>query len=183
MLVPFAAAVACFLRREFRLSRWQAFTGGALLGLARWISPETMPLVLAAMCWLLLVPDALSGPIDLIPDELRLLWYGQIKELKSVEWPSERLAYLLLLLIAAAMLDYAAWQKRSLWMLVLAASTLIYAVLGSTHIRMGAAAEFISALAFSIGLSKIRAFISLHNSNAPLREQLLCAFLILSLPL
>ena len=131
------------------------------MGLARWISPETMPLVLAAMCWLLLVPDALSGPIDLIPDELRLLWYGQIKELKSVEWPSERLAYLLLLLIAAAMLDYAAWQKRSLWMLVLAAST---------HIRVGAAAAFISALAFSIGLSKIRAFISLHNSNAPLRE-------------
>lgn len=144
------------------------------MGLARWISPETMPLVLAAMCWLLLVPDALSGPIDLIPDELRLLWYGQIKELKSVEWPSERLAYLLLLLIAAAMLDYAAWQKRSLWMLVLAAST---------HIRVGAAAAFISALAFSIGLSKIRAFISLHNSNAPLREQFLCAFLILSLPL
>ncbi|WP_340675135.1 hypothetical protein [Paraperlucidibaca sp.] len=275
MLVPLAAAAACFLRREFRLSRWQDYIGGALLGLALWISPETMPLVLAlaamravirlqhplsgsvwpvavgllgilligwlvdpppptftawaldhislswllfggllsclllhadscvrrelpllrsmqeqifalvlaAMCWLLLVPDALSGPTGLIPDELRVLWYGQIKELKSVEWPSEWLAYLLLPLIAAVMLGCVAWQNRSLWMLVLAVSTLIYAVLGATHIRMGAAAAFISALAFSIGLSKIRAFISLHNSNTPLREQFLCAFLILSLPL
>ena len=64
---------------------------------------------------------------------------------------------------------HAAWQKRSLWMLVLAASTLIYAVLGSTHTRMVAEAAFISALAFSIGMISMRASISHNNSNMPLR--------------
>ena len=46
MLVPVAAAAACFLRPlpPARLA-WPDALGGGLLGLALWISPETMPLV------------------------------------------------------------------------------------------------------------------------------------------
>lgn len=47
MLVPVAAAAACFLRPAFGAGRLADFAGGLLLGLALWISPETMPLVVA----------------------------------------------------------------------------------------------------------------------------------------
>lgn len=275
MLVPLAAAAACFLRPGFRAGWLQDFMGGLLLGLALWISPETMPLVLAlaamravirlqqpasgvvwpvaaglmgmllagwlidpppptftawaldhislawllfggllaglllftdgcvvrqvpllaamreltlalilaAVLWLMLVPGALAGPNGLIPDELRTLWYGQIQELQPIKEPSQWIGYLLLPLTSAGLLGYMAWRERSLWMLVLAVSVLIYAVLGASHIRMGAAAALIAALAFSIGISKLRAFEHMQDSTLPMREQLLGTLLILAIPL
>lgn len=275
MLVPLAAAVACFLRAGFSASPVLDFAGGLLLGLALWISPETMPLVLAfaamraavrlqqprsgglwpvatglmmlllaawltdpppptftalaldhmsfswllfggllsglllltdycvlrnlrlsvailwltlalvlaASCWLVLVPGALAGPNGLIPDELRTLWYSQIEELQAIKKPSQWLAYMLLPLMAASLLGYIAWRERSLWMLVLAVSALIYALLGATHIRMAAASTLISTLAFSIGISKLRAFVHLKDASLPMREQMLVAVLIVAVPL
>jgi len=47
MLVPIAAACVCFFRKGMRTHKIYDFIGGALLGLAIWISPETMPLMLA----------------------------------------------------------------------------------------------------------------------------------------
>ena len=43
MLVPLAAAFLCFQSTRW----WADLAGGALMGLALWISPETMPLVVA----------------------------------------------------------------------------------------------------------------------------------------
>lgn len=275
MLVPLAAAAACFLRCEFLLSRWKDLTGGALLGLALWISPETMPLVLSLTAvravirlqypssggvwlvavglfgvvlvgwlvdpppptftvwaldhislawllwsgllallllhtdacifrrlslaasmlelscvlllmvafWLAMVPDALAGPSGLISKDLKVLWYDRINEIKPVDSPSEWLAYLLLPLVGAGLLGIIAWREKCIWMLVIAASALIYAAFCASHIRMGAAAAFISTLAFSIGLSRLRAFVSFQSNTLPMREQIICAILIMSLPL
>lgn len=47
MLVPIAAACVCFFRKGMQTHKIYDFIGGALLGLAIWISPETMPLMLA----------------------------------------------------------------------------------------------------------------------------------------
>jgi hypothetical protein len=275
MLVPVAAAAACFLRPSLQAGRLLDFIGGALLGVALWISPETMPLVFAfsalraaiclqhassgpvwpvaaglmvmvltgwaidpppptfsawaldhisfawllfsvllaslllltdfciargtplptsifqlvfalvvlAIAWLVIVPAALAGPNGLIPNELRLLWYDRIEELQAVSNPSQWVAYLLLPLISAGIFGYVAWRERSLWMLALALSTLIYGALGAGHIRMGAAAALMSALAFSIGISQLRVFKDLKNKTLPMSEQIMGAALILIIPL
>lgn len=47
MLVPIAAACVCFFRKDMQTRKMYDFIGGVLLGLAIWISPETMPLMLA----------------------------------------------------------------------------------------------------------------------------------------
>ncbi|REH39026.1 hypothetical protein DFR26_1199 [Paraperlucidibaca baekdonensis] len=142
-----------------------------------------LALVLVAICWLILVPGALAGPEGLIPDELKMVWYSQIMELQPITLPSQWLGYLLVPIIGTALLGYIAWRESSLWMLVLAASTLIYAVLGASHIRMAAAMTLISTMTFSIGLSKLRAFVHMQDSSVPMREQLLVALFILSVPL
>lgn len=48
MLVPLAGASACLLRVDATPA--VAFMGGALLGLALWISPETMPFIAGLVC-------------------------------------------------------------------------------------------------------------------------------------
>lgn len=275
MLVPVAAAAACFLRPNMQAGRVLDFVGGALLGLALWISPETMPLILAfaamraairlqqpssgvvwpvaaglmlvmlagwmidpppptfsawaldhislawllfaamlaslllltdfciarktplpisifqltlalvvlAIVWLMMVPGALAGPNGLIPNELRALWYDRIEELQAVSELSQWIAYLLLPLTSASLLGCVAWRERSLWMLVLALSVLIYGVLGANHIRMGAAAALVSALVFGIGISKLRAFKDIQNKALPMPEQMIGAALVLIVPL
>lgn len=45
MLVPLTAAAACLLQRPEVRRPWLDLCGGSLLGLALWISPETMPFV------------------------------------------------------------------------------------------------------------------------------------------
>jgi len=275
MLVPVAAAAACFLRPDLRAGWLADFVGGALLGLALWISPETMPLVvtmagmraairlqhpfsgsvwpvalglmlmlstgwlidpppptftawaldhisytwvlLGAMvaalllyadgcvaravglgrsvgelalmtlllgaCWLWLVPGAILGADGLIPPYLHDIWYSRIQELQPAATPTRWLGYLLFPALGGVLLLVVAWRQRSLWVFVLAASTLAYAVLVSEHIRMGAAGSMLSALAFGIGLSRLRAFEHMHDKSQPMREQLLVALLILAVPL
>jgi len=274
MLVPVAAAAACFLRPNFQAGRLLDFLGGALLGFALWISPETMPLVLAftalraAIClqhvssgpvwpvavglmlmvltgwaidpppptfsvwaldhisfawllfsfalaylllltdycvdrnwplssavirlacallvaatvWLLVVPGAMSGPSGLIPSDLKAPWYDRIEELQALSQPSQWLAYLLLPITSASLLVYIAWRERSMWLLVLAVSVLIYSVLCASHIRMGAAAAMMSSLAFGIGIGRLRAFREIRNSFLPKSEQFFVAALVLVIP-
>lgn len=275
MLVPLAAAAACFFRANFKGSQWQDFLGGIFLGLALWVSPETMPivlafsamrasiriqnplagavwpvafgllatlltgwfidpppptfsswaldhisftwllfggilailllmadncvvrripivvairelilaLILAAICWLIIVPEVLEGPSGLIPQDLKEIWYDRIQELQPIKDAPQFLAYLLVPLISAALLSYAAWRERSLWMLVLALTVLIYCFLGAIYIRMAAAGAIMAALAFGIGISRLNVFINFHDSKLPLGEQILCAILVLSVPL
>lgn len=275
MLVPVAAAAACFLRPGFRAA-WSAdLAGGLLLGLALWVSPETMPLVvalagmratirlqqpasgavwlvaaglmlmlgagwlidpppptftawaldhisyawlllgallaalllhadgcvtrglslgravaeltlallLAAACWIWLVPDALQGADGLIPPYLHEVWYSHIDELQAVSEPAEVLAFLLLPITGGGLLLFIAWRERSLYLLVLALSALAYAVLAAGHIRMGAAGALLAVLAFGLGLSRLHAFEYMHDKTLPMREQLLCVLLILAMPL
>jgi len=275
MLVPVAAAAACFLRPSLQAGRLLDFIGGALLGVALWISPETMPLVfafsalraaiclqhassgpvwpvaaglmvmvltgwaidpppptfsawaldhisfawllfsallaclllitdhccsrerplliavpqltlaliLAAIAWLAIVPGAMAGPNGLIPSELRELWYDHIEELQTVSKPSQWLSYLLLPITSTFLLSFIAWRERSLWIIVLALATLTYGLLGASHVRMGAAAALVSALAFSIGISKLPAFKEMQNKALPMPEQIFGAVLVLIIPL
>lgn len=275
MLVPAAAAAACFLRPNMQMGRLLDLVGGVLLGLALWISPETMPLVLVfaamratfrlqqpssgtvwpvsvglilmmlvgwivdpppptfsvwaldhislawlffaallsslllltdfciaretplpislfqlafalvalAIVWLIVVPGALAGPSGLIPSELRVLWYDRIEELQAISKPSQWVAYLLLPLMSASLLGYMAWRERSLCMLVLALSTLIYGALGAIHIRMATATALVSVLAFGIGISKLRAFKDMQDKTLHMSEQILGAVLVLAIPL
>lgn len=69
MLVPLAAAACCFLRERLDLSLGTHaaadFLGGGLIALALWISPETMPLVvaLAAIRAALRLQTPQAGPV------------------------------------------------------------------------------------------------------------------------
>ncbi|MGQ0502699.1 MAG: hypothetical protein ACT4P0_08875 [Panacagrimonas sp.] len=263
MLVPLAAAAACLLRTTAHDNFLITLAGGLCLGLAVWISPETMPFVVslaavraamrlepphgapvwplalgmalvmgmgwaidpppptfdawaldhislswllfcgllavvtvladalaaaraplrlslpatavaavaAAAAWLRLVPGALDGPSGLMPAQLKPLFWDTIRELKSVGEPSGWVAYAVVPLVAAALMGRAAWRDRRLWMLVLCLAILAYAVLGAWHVRMGAAASVMAALAFGIGAGRLRVFSDGKTAHLPLREQ------------
>lgn len=274
MLLPLAGAAACLLREDSgRLAA--SLTGGALLGLALWISPETMPFItgliairaslrlqhpqsaplwpvaaallavalagwrldppppsfsrwaldhislawllyaaligalalLADHCvqrrlplrtalplliaasavaggsWLLLVPGALAGPTSLVPAELIPLWWDRIVELQSASTPARFVAYTATPLCGALLAAYAAWRQRRLWLLLLAGMALSYGLLGAWHVRMAAAAAVIAAIAFGIGISRLRAFGELNAERMPVREQIGAVLLTLAGPL
>lgn len=272
MLVPVAGAAACFFTPATCRGHWPDLLGGLLLGLALWISPETMPLVAglaalravlrlehgdspslipvavgllatmllgwaidpppptyaawaldhislawlafaallamllgvgeglaryqvtlrrallvmagtsvaAGLGWLLLVPHALHGPIGLIPDELRSLWWDQISELKSADTPAQFVAYFGMPLAAALVAAFAAWRIRSVTLTLLALMTLTYAVLGVWHVRMGAAAALVAALAVGLGVARLRIFTDdVDDTTLTAGEQAIGLFLTL----
>ena len=270
MLVPVAAAAACFFRGHgLHRPAWLDGLGGALLGMALWISPETMPLVVgvaairaaqrlesssglqglgqglipvaiglvamvaigwivdppppgystwaldhislawlsfavvlalllglaevlavhrwplsrslamlvvatvvAAAVWLWGVPGALQGPTGLVPTEMKLMWWDHIKELQSAHAPYQWAAYLMMPLVAAAVTGFAAWKTRRLSLALLALMSLVYGVLGVWHLRMGAAAALVAALALGLGLTQFRIFAhGVADATLTLREQ------------
>lgn len=275
MLVPVAAAAACFLRQTRQAMPMADLTGGLLLGLALWISPETMPLViamagmraairlqhtasgavwpvalglmlmllagwhldpppptftawaldhisyswlllgallsmllihtdlcvarklglihaaselsmlflLAILSWLWIVPDALHGAEGLIPAYLHEVWYSLIQELQPANTPAKAIGYLLLPIVGGGLLLWTAWRERSLWMLVLALSTLIYAVLVSGHVRMGAAGGLMACLAFGLASSRMHGVENMHDATLPKATQLKVILLILVIPM
>lgn len=275
MLVPVAAAAACFLRPRLQTMALADLTGGLLLGLALWISPEAMPLVvalagmratirlqhaasgavwpvalglmlmllagwyldpppptftawaldhisyswlllgvllsmlliytdlcvarqlrlihaiselsvlflLAVFSWLWIVPDALHGAEGLIPAYLHEVWYSLIQELQPTNTPAKAIGYLLLPIVGGGLLLWTARRERSLWMLVLALSTLIYAVLVSGHVRMGAAGALLACLAFGLALSRMHGVENMHDASLPKATQIQVALLILVIPL
>lgn len=140
-------------------------------------------LVLLSMVWLVLVPGALNGPSGLIPTELKAIWWDQIQELKGVSQPSQWIAYLWLPLLGSLLLGYIAWRERSLWMIVLACSALIYGVLSANHIRMGAVATVMSALALCVAASKLSVFSANNKADLSLKQQIFGLFLVVIAPL
>lgn len=114
--------------------------------------------VACAAAWLTIVPGALSGPAGLLPDELKRLFWDQVSELKPVQRPSEYLGFLLLPFGGALLCAFAAWRRRSLWLLALALMSLAYGVLAAAHVRMGAAAALAAILAVCAGASALPAF-------------------------
>lgn len=275
MLVPIAAACMFFFRKDMQTRKSFDFLGGLLLGLAIWISPETMPLVLAIaaaraalqlqqssptflwpaavglmlmltagwlidpppptfeswaldhislawllfgalvsalmliadLCvyrsasflrsilvlsgslivfigvWLLTVPGAMSGPSGLIPVELKVSWWNQINELKSVSKPSQYIAYLAAPLIAGCWLLYISWREQKLWLTVISLTVLTYGVLGAVYIRMGAASSLISAIALGICISRLKVLsVGKDSAKFPMRDQLFGAFIIMLMP-
>jgi len=138
--------------------------------------------VCAALIWLRTVPGALGGPSGLIPAELKTLWWNHINELQTADTPARWLSYGAAPLCGALAATHAAWRRRSLWLLLLAAMALAYGALGLWHVRMGAAAGLIGAIAFGIGLGVLPAY---ANTDAPLsgRQQLGAFVLTLAGPL
>lgn len=153
------------------------------LSLGRAIAELSLGVMLAAACWLMLVPDAMRGPDGLITPYLHSVWYRHINELQPVGSFSKAVGYLLLPLTGGCLLLWTAWRERSLWMLTLALSTLVYVVLISSHVRMGSAGALLGVLSFAIGVSRLHDFENMHDKTLPMRRQLLVAGLIMVLPL
>ncbi|MGE8318244.1 MAG: hypothetical protein ACN6O3_05810 [Comamonas sp.] len=139
--------------------------------------------LLAGGIWLFAVPGALAGPQGLIPDEIKGIWWAQIGELQAAGKPHEWLVLMFMPMLAGTFLLYVAWREHSLWLTVLAVTTLAYGALGAWHIRMGAAAAFVTALAYGMALARQHAFstASVHQLSA--REQWRAAALLLLPPL
>lgn len=137
----------------------------------------------AGVSWLLWVPGALAGPEGLIPAELKPLWWDHINELQPADSPASFVAYLATPLLGAVAAAHAAWRGRSLWLLVLAGMSLVYGLLGIWHTRMGAAAALIAAIAFGIGVSRLRAFADEDGGGFTLMQQIGTFLLALAGPL
>ncbi len=73
MLVPIAAACMLFFRKDMQTRQIFDWLGGLLLGLAIWISPETMPLVLAVAAARAAIQLQQSSPTYLWPAALGLM--------------------------------------------------------------------------------------------------------------
>lgn len=73
MLVPIAAACMFFFRKDMQTRKSFDFLGGLLLGLAIWISPETMPLVLAIAAARAAMQLQQSSPTFLWPAAIGLM--------------------------------------------------------------------------------------------------------------
>ncbi|GAA4410458.1 hypothetical protein GCM10011450_19500 [Advenella faeciporci] len=108
--------------------------------------------------WLLLTPGATAGASGLLPDELKTVWWDQIQELKPASSPEKMIAWLATPIVAGLLALYWAWRKRLLWLGVLGMGTLLYALLGGLHVRMGAAGALVSALAFGLSISYLPVF-------------------------
>lgn len=152
-------------------------------GLRVSIPAMAFALLAAVVGWVLVVPGALGGPSGLMPEELKPLFWDQIQELKSAEHLSGWVAFTVVPLVATALLGWAAWRERRLWMLVLCLATLAYGVLGAWHVRMGAAASVMAALAFGIGAGRLRVFSDGKTAHLPNREQWLGVVLTLLGPM
>lgn len=139
--------------------------------------------LMAAICWMLAVPNAASGPASLLPAELHPLFWDQVKELESADRPSRWIGFMTMPAIAGVLLAFVARRERSLWMLALALAALAYAGLAGWHLRMGAAAALIAALAFGVGASRLPAFADRVPPHLPMRDQLSALLLTLLGPI
>lgn len=134
----------------------------------------------AMLAWAWAVPGVSSGPAGLIPAELKTLWWDHIIELQPAREPADWVAYFVLPAAGAVAAGYRAWRERSLWLAALAFMSLAYGLLGVWHLRMGAAAGVIGALAYGIGLGGLRGFGD-TNETLSMRGQVR-AFLLTLLP-
>lgn len=114
--------------------------------------------VLAAVLWLLVVPGAHLGITALIPPDLQSLWWHNINEMRRPSKPWEIVSWLAMPTLAGALLLGIAWREHSLWRALLALTTLAYTVQAFLHMRSGAAAALLAALAYGITLVSIRGF-------------------------
>ncbi len=129
--------------------------------------------------WLTLTPGALAGPIGLLPDELRTLWWGAIKELRPTRKGYEIIGWLSVPTLAGLLLLHGAWRQRRLWWAVLALTALAYAALTAWHMRMGTAAAVVGALAWGVWLAGRDAFRSPNPNDLPQGVQLRATALLL----
>lgn len=167
-----------------------AFLLAGILCLAEWLTSRPFRLsfvvggvglasVIAAGIWLRAVPQMLTNPADLIPPELKSLWWSHINELRSVQSFSDGVSCLVLPLCGAGLAGYAAWRNRSLWLGVLAMMSLAYGVLGAWHVRMAAAAAVAGVLALCAGAASLR--ILTDDETRPSSAQMAGGFLLAAL--
>ena len=133
----------------------------ALLGSAqiisqqRWtqtqsISALALTAAIAAVLWIVTVPNALAGYNGLLPEELHRLWFSQISELKAATTAPKIVGYVAVPIFASTLTLYMACRARSFWLLALALLTFIYACFGVLYARMGAASGMLGALTLGI---------------------------------
>ncbi|MFA5940832.1 MAG: hypothetical protein WC809_15860 [Sinimarinibacterium sp.] len=151
------------------------------LRLSRSLPAVAAAALAAAGLWMLAVPGALAGPVGLVPEELRSLFWDRILELQPARKPAQWVGYVLIPVCAAVVAAVAAWYRRSLWLAAMAAMALAYGALAAWHIRMGAIGAVAAALAWAAGAATLRGM-DAANDDRLSRRELAATLLVALLP-